>query len=107
MPALWRSLNAGPNGGPRSPKHIGETALFREANGSPPDRRMLKAVLLVAGLEVSRRDQHRNDECPLPIAASCHRYHEEASSPGESALGDRIHCRQESLLLLSTSRKRP
>lgn len=30
---------------------------------------MLKAGLLVAGLEVSRRDRHRNG-CPLPVAAS-------------------------------------
>jgi hypothetical protein len=58
--------------------HAGEALLFGGTN-APSDRRMLKGVLLVARLKISRRDQHRNDGCSLPIAASSH---------GERTLGN-------------------
>lgn len=44
-----------------------------------------KAVLLVAGLKVSRRDQHRNG-CPLPFAIL---YHRECAFGDESTAQDR------------------
>lgn len=65
-------------------------AVLCEGRTNPPDRRMLKGVLLVASLKISRRDQYRNGGCSLPIAAS---YHGERTFDNEST-AYRIESRQ-------------